>query len=240
LIVWAENSLDRDPRTNPEIFQPIVGELRAVGAPLLAGAILDEGARFTNSTILVTPEGEITQRYDKQHLVPFGEYVPIGFFRRLVPALDRELPTNGRAGTQPVLFTVAGARIGTAICFESTYPEVARGLVRAGAQLLVVNTNDASFGTSPASRQHLAMAQMRAIEFGRTVVQAAIAGPSAIIHADGRIEQRTGLFRPAVVRARVPLASGRSLYARAGGVLEMLYLLAAAAAAAWAFVRRRA
>jgi len=220
--VWPENSFDRDPRTDLEMFAPVIATLAHIGSPLLAGAILDDGARWRNSNLLIDPStGAIIERYDKVHLVPFGEYVPYRFFRSIVPALDRELPTNGIAGRRLVVFHVGGANVGTLICFESTYPELARSLVRDGGQMLIVTTNDASFGTSPAARQHLAATQMRAVELGRTVVQSAIAGISAIIQPDGTITSERGLFRAALMRARVKLASGQTPYARYGSDIEI-------------------
>jgi apolipoprotein N-acyltransferase len=221
LIVWPENSFDRDPRINPEMFGPVVTLIDRIGAPLLAGAILDAGDRFTNTNLLIEPTGQIVQQYDKVHLVPFGEYVPIHFFRSIVPALDRELPSDAIPGRKLVVFHVGAARIGTLICFESTYPELARGLVRDGAQILIVTTNNASFGTSPAARQHLAMSQMRAVELGRSVVHAAISGISAVIQPNGKITQEAGLFRPALLRARLPLATGETPYARYGSAIEV-------------------
>ena len=222
LIVWPENSFDRDPRLNADVFDPVVATIHKIGAPLLAGAILDAaGDRFTNTNLLIDPNGQIEQRYDKVHLVPFGEYVPWHFFRSLVPALDRELPTNAIPGKTLVVFHVGGARVGTLICFESTYPELARSLARDGAQILIVTTNNASFGTSPAARQHLAMSQMRAVESGRAVVHAAISGISAVIQPDGKITQESKLFTPALLRARLPLATGETPYARYGSMIEI-------------------
>ena len=222
LIVWPENSFDRDPRLNADMFDPVVSVLNRIGAPLLAGAILDApDGRFTNTNLLIEPNGEITQRYDKVHLVPFGEYVPWHFFRSLVPALDRELPSNAIAGKRLVVFRVGTARVGTLVCFESTYPELARGMVRDGAQILIVTTNNASFGTSPAAREHLAMSQMQAVSEGRAVIHAAISGISAVIQPNGKITQEAGLFRPALLRARLPLASGLTPYARYGSVIEL-------------------
>jgi apolipoprotein N-acyltransferase len=237
LIVWPENSFDRDPRANTAMFDPVVAEIRKIGAPLLAGAVLDEGARWTNSNLLVSNEnGAIVGRYDKVHLVPFGEYVPIPFARHIVPALDRELSVDGIAGTQVEPLTVGGRSVGTLICFESTYPELAREVVRRGAQIIVVTTNNASFGTSPAARQHLAMSQVRAVEEGRAVVHAAISGISAIVEPDGRIVRRAGLFRPALLRAALPLTDGRTPYARYGGFVELL--MCSGALAALALARR--
>jgi apolipoprotein N-acyltransferase len=220
LIVWPENSFDRDPRLNPEMFDPVLTLLNKIGAPLLAGAILDApDGRFTNTNLLIEPDGQIEQRYDKVHLVPFGEYVPWHFFRSIVPALDRELPSDAIAGKHLVVFKVDGG-VGTLICFESTYPELARSLVRDGARILIVTTNNASFGTSPAAREHLAMSQMQAVSEGRAVVHAAISGISAVIQPDGKITQEVGLFRPALLRARLPMASGLTPYARYGSAIE--------------------
>jgi apolipoprotein N-acyltransferase len=202
------------------MFDPVLTLLNKIGAPLLAGAILDApDGRFTNTNLLIEPDGQIEQRYDKVHLVPFGEYVPWHFFRSIVPALDRELPSDAIAGKHLVVFKVDGG-VGTLICFESTYPELARSLVRDGARILIVTTNNASFGTSPAAREHLAMSQMQAVSEGRAVVHAAISGISAVIQPDGKITQEVGLFRPALLRARLPMASGLTPYARYGSAIE--------------------
>jgi apolipoprotein N-acyltransferase len=138
-----------------------------------------------------------------------------------VPALDRELPSDAIAGRHLVVFDVGGHRVGSLICFESTYPQLARDLARNGAQIIVVTTNDASFGTSPAARAHLAMTQMRAVETGRVVVQTAIAGISAFIEPNGHIFKESHLFRPAILRGLLPLASGETPYDRYGSAIEI-------------------
>jgi apolipoprotein N-acyltransferase len=227
LVVWPENAFDRDPRVYPKLFAPVTDVVRELNAPLLFGAILDAGDRFTNSNLLLTPNGGLRQRYDKRHLVPFGEYVPVSAFRKIVPALDRELPTDGIAGRRPVVFNIGGIGVGSVICFESTYPELIRDEVKGGAQVIVVSTNNASMGTSPAARQHLAMSRMRAIESGRTVVHAAIAGVSAIIEPDGDVLQRSELFTPAVLRAEIPLSTGQTFFTRYGSAIEYVYVLGA-------------
>jgi len=226
LIVWPENALDRDPRRNPEIFAPIVRQVERIGAPLLVGAILDEGSSFTNSNLVVQPDGRVTGRYDKIHLVPFGEYVPWDFVRRINPVLASEVPVDGRAGERLTVFPIGDMRVGSVICFESTYPHLARNLVRSGAEVIVVTTNNASYGTSPAAAQHLAMSRMRAVENGRAVVHAAISGESAIIDPNGRVRAHAGLFEPALLRGTVPLAAGRTPYARFGAWIEAALVIA--------------
>jgi len=220
LVLWPENSFDRDPREWPQLFDPVLDLAAGIGAPFLIGAILDEGEHWTNSNLLLEPSGEITQRYDKIHMVPFGEYVPWTWARRLVPALDRELPLDGTPGKSPFVFQVGDARLGSLICFESTYPSLARALVRNGARVLVVTTNNASFGTSPAARQHLSMSRMRAVEHGVPLVQAAISGISAIVEPDGTIVKSAGLFTAASLRSALPLSDGRTPYTRYGAWIE--------------------
>lgn len=239
LVIWPENSFDRDPRQSA-LLDTMREAVNLLGAPFLVGAILDVPDGFVNANLVMEPGAPelITQRYDKVHLVPFGEYVPYGFFRRIVPVLDREIPQDGVAGERPVVFDVGAARVGSLICFESSYPELARTLVRDGSRVLVVTTNNATFGTSPLARQHLAASRMRAVELDRWVVHAAIAGVSAIVRPDGSVSQEAGLFVPALLRERVPLRDTRTPYARYGSWIEAV-LGAGALAVAAAAVRRR-
>lgn len=236
LVVWPENAVDRDPFTHPEIGQLIEQTVRKVGTPFIVGAILDaSGGRFRNTNILYAANGLPREKYTKIHLVPFGEYVPWTALRRYIKALE-QIPADGVPGTDPIVFDLGTTKVGTVICFESSYPSHAREFVREGAELLVVSTNDASFRRSPASAQHVAMSQLRAVEEGRSVVHAAISGISAVIDARGQIVQRTRMFTPAMVRRTVPLARGRTPYGRFGDAMELgmlglggLVVLAAAA-----------
>jgi apolipoprotein N-acyltransferase len=243
LVVWPENSVDRDPFTNPSVGTRIEETVRTVHAPFIVGAILDaEDGRFTNTNLLYGADGGVTARYNKIHLVPFGEYVPWHRLRRYVKELE-QIPSDGVPGTRPVIFTVGTAEVGTMICFESTYPSLARENVKEGADLLIVTTNNASFRRSPLARQHLAMSQLRAAEEGRTVLHAAIAGITAVIDPRGKIVTQTRLFRPALVRRTVELADGKTPYATFGDALELgiggLGVFAGLAAAAGMVGRRR-
>lgn len=245
LVVWPENALDRDPFNDPVAHDAVAEALRLTGAPLLVGAIVDgpDPKHFYNSNLYFEPDGALAGRYDKLHLVPFGEYVPWSWARRVVPALE-QVPTDGIPGRVPVVFDhAAGVRIGAVICFESSYPWLVRRFVRAGAEILVVSTNNATFGRSPLARQHLALSRLRAVETGRPVVHAAISGISAVIRPDGRIVREAGLFLPAVVRERVQAATGRTPYVAYGDWIDAGYGIGAAIAAVAACalaVRRRA
>jgi apolipoprotein N-acyltransferase len=216
LAVWPENSLDVDPRSDPALERAVRDAVRAVGVPVLAGAITEApGGRFHNEVLHYTPDGEVVTRYAKVHPVPFGEYVP---FRRFLGWVDelRAVPRDIAPGGRLTLFEVDGVRIGTPICFENTFPDLFRRFVAGGAELMVVATNDSSYADSPASREHVIMSELRAVETARWVVQAAISGESAVIDPRGRVVARTGLFERAILRAVVPSSEARTLYVRLG------------------------
>ncbi len=220
LVVWPENSVDRDPFANPEIGLRIEQVITDVGAPFIVGAILSGGGEgFRNTAIHYSSTGQAVATYDKIHLVPFGEYVPWTKLRDWIQALE-QIPEDGIPGSAPVVFRVGSAKVGTVICFESTYPRLVREFVGAGAEVIVVTTNNASFRRSPAARQHVQMSALRAVEQGRWVLHAAISGITAVVAPDGKIVERTGLFEQAVVRRDVELASGRTIYGRFGEPIE--------------------
>jgi apolipoprotein N-acyltransferase len=157
----------------------------------------------------------------KRHPAPFGEYIPLrSFFRHISKKVDlvREdfvsgdtLPSN--AG----VLTMGPARVGDVICFEVAYDSLVRDPVRQGANLLAVQTNNATFGRSQESVQQLAMSQLRAIEIGRAVVHISTVGVSAVILPNGKIERRSGLFRQEVLESDVPLRTSLTLATRVGG-----------------------
>jgi apolipoprotein N-acyltransferase len=238
LVVWGEGSVDEDPLTNPDRMARISEAARAVGAPLLVGATTDAGGgHLATDALLFTREGRFADRYRKRRLVPFGEYVPVAsLMAKLLPVTREGVPVDKAPGKRLAPLMVDGVPVGTIICWESTYAEDSRTLAREGAQLLLVSTNNASFGTGPASRQHLAASQLRAVEEGRTVVQAAVSGISAVVGPDGTASQETGLYQQATVRATVQPRSGFTLYARAGRFIEAVMLVVAAATAVFALL----
>jgi apolipoprotein N-acyltransferase len=240
LAVWPENSLDVDPTLDPVLRAEVTPAIAEVGAPTLAGAVVDAGGdRFRNEVIAYDGEGRIVGRYAKIHPVPFGEYVP---FRRLFGWVDqlRVVPRDIVPGTTPKVFDVAGARVGTPICFENTFPDLFRRFVANGATLMVVTTNDSSYGRSPASEEHVIFSQLRAVETGRWVVQAAISGESAVVDTHGRVRARTDLFTSAILRYDVPTSGATTPYTRLGDWFPWVCGAAVAAAlAAMAVGRRR-
>ncbi len=224
LIVFPESSMDADPRSDHYLRDHLVAVARRTHAWVLANAVADApahgrapaGAEALNLNVLFSPDGRVEGTYAKRHLVPFGEYVP--FRSVLEPRIHalRRIPRDFRAGHEPGIFEIAGHRVATVICFESAFGYQVRPLVRAGAQLIIVSTNNRSYERSANSAQHVAIGQMRAAETGRPLVQAAISGISAIIDANGVVHDRSALFERRVLRATVTTTSGETPYVRYG------------------------
>ena len=178
-----------------------------------------------NSAYLFTPEGEISGRYDKQHLVPFGEYVPFSSYVSL-PGPLVENSGNFSSGKPVKPLSCQGAAIGVLICFESIFPKLARDWTASGANLLVNITNDAWFGRSSAPWQHLSMAVIRAVENRRSLARAANTGVSALVDPLGRIIGASPLFQPFYLMAEVPLLQTNTIFVSFGYHFGLLCLLA--------------
>ncbi|CAN5615701.1 apolipoprotein N-acyltransferase [soil metagenome] len=229
LVLWPENASDIDPTDNPDAAQQIQRAVDAVGVPILVGALLDgPGPRHvTNAGLLWMPSGSQTpgdvERYVKRHPVPFGEYIPLRSLARAISKKVDLVANDMIAGKGNGLLTKTPYPVGDVICFEVAYDGLVRSSVRAGAQLLVIQTNNATFGHSGETYQQLAMSQLRAVEHGRTVVQVATSGKSAIIDADGRILAESGaLFTPDVLVRTVGLRTSTTLATRLGAIPEWL------------------
>ena len=225
LAVWGEGALDPGAANDPATMALVRGVIARAGAPTLVGAVLDDpGGRQSTSVLLFGGSGEQAGRYDKVHLVPFGEYVP--WRRRLawISALQ-QIPVDRTPGASVHTLSAPGLpAIGTPICFENSFPDLTRAFVRAGARFLVVTVNNASYGTTAASAQHLQMSQMRAVEDGRWVVDAAVSGISAFVDPSGRIVARAGLFRPTILRHTILASAAITPYVRLGDWLPWLCL----------------
>jgi apolipoprotein N-acyltransferase len=215
LAVWPENSLDQDPRLDPQLQSKIASVVRTVGAPTLVGGVSSAGGRLFNTIFAYGPDGRILETYDKVHLVPFGEYVPFGSFFRWTERYRRG-NADFTPGSRIRVFRLAGTTVGTPICFENAFPNLFRSFVSEGARLMVVTTNDSSFLRSPASREHVEFSELRAVETGRWVVQAAVSGESAVVDPRGRVVARTGLFTREILRFDIPTSTVRTLYVRFG------------------------
>jgi apolipoprotein N-acyltransferase len=242
LVVWGEGAADADPLVNPDRQAAVGRAAAAAGAPVLLGATtrVDDTHRATEA-LLFTPGGRLADRYRKRRLVPFGEFVPLGgLLGRLIPATREGVPYDKVPGDRLEPLLVDGVPVGPLICWESAYPVDARQLTRDGARVLVILTNNASFGTGAGPRQHLAAGQLRAVEEGRTIVQAAVTGISALIEPSGATSQTTGLYQETVLRVRAAPRDARTPYARYGrGVEAGLVGMAVAGVVAGLLLGRR-
>jgi apolipoprotein N-acyltransferase len=242
LVVWPENSSDIDPLRNADAAARIAQAAAAIEAPILVGALLrnpgEDGPR--NAGIVWQPGTGPGQTYVKRHPVPFAEYIPLRALARLVyPEVDQRVRDDFIAGAEPGVLIVGPAVVGDVICFEVAYDSIVRDTVTGGAQLLAVQTNNATFNVAEA-RQQLAMVRLRAVEHGRDSLMASTVGVSAFVGADGRVHDATGFFTPDVVVREMTLASTRTVATSAGAAPELALLAAAAAAlVAAAAVRRR-
>ena len=217
VVLWPENASDLDPYRQADARQVIDTAVRAVGVPTRVGAVLlrDDG-RLTNASIVWDPVTGAGDRYAKRHPVPFGEYIPDrAFFRRISSQVDL-VSRDFAPGSAVGLLNLGPARLGVAICFEVAYDDLVRDTVRAGADLLVVQTNNATFGYTDEAVQQLAMSRLRAIEHGRAVAHVSTVGVSALIAPDGRVLTRSSLFTPEVLQATLPLRTGLTLSDRLG------------------------
>ena len=212
LVVWPETAMPYhyDPE---EVKGGVVGELaRSTSTYILTGSPSynynpeTKEVSYFNSAFLIDPSGKTVGRYDKFHLVPFGEYLPL---RGLLPF---EKLTAGigdfTEGPGPVPIEFEDASIGTLICFESIFPEIARGHVRGGATLLATITNDAWFGRTAAPYQHFQMSVFRAVENRSYLVRSANTGISGVIDPVGRVRKTTGLFERVLIVDEVGLRQG--------------------------------
>lgn len=246
VVLWPENGSDIDPRVDAEAGAGVGAAARALDAPILVGTLEypETGGRL-NISLLWDPETGPGDQYAKQHPAPFAEYIPMRSVARLFSdAVDR-VRTDMLPGTEVGLVALPSDRLGrdvglaTVICFEVAYDDIVRDAVAAGGEVLVVPTNNATFGRTDESTQQLAMSRLRAIEHGRATVQISTVGVSAVIAPNGVVREQTGLFTAEQMVASLPLRSSLTPATRYGDavlwsfrVLSVLVLVAGAAGAA--------
>jgi apolipoprotein N-acyltransferase len=238
LAVWGEGALDPGAVADPDVRTAVSQVVAEVGAPTLIGAVVDDpdGTQHT-SVLQLDASGREVDRYDKTHLVPFGEYVPFRSRLGWIDAID-QVPVDRTPGASTHLLSSPGLPpFATPICFENSFPSITRAIVAEGAGFVVVPVNNASYGFTAASAQHLQMSQMRAIETGRWYVNAAISGISAFVDPSGRIVASADLFERDILRHTIRASDRRTWYVRLGEWLPWLAL--GFLAVAFAIPRRR-
>jgi len=226
LVVWPENASDIDPLRNADAAAVIDDAAREVGVPILVGAVLQPDDRTVENAILRWEPGTgFTGKYVKRHIQPFGEYIPLRPVARLVSRDADRVRRDMVRGDQVGVLDVAGTRVAVATCYEVAFDAVVADAVRAGGTVLVVPTNNATFGYTEMTYQQLAMSRVRAVEHSRAVLVAATSGVSAIVRPDGTVAEQTGLFTPDALVASVPLRTTVTLATRLGAAVEWLLVI---------------
>jgi apolipoprotein N-acyltransferase len=240
LVIWPENSSDIDPLRNADAAAQIDRAARAVGVPILVGAVLrnPDGQTTSNSSLVWEAGVGVVERNDKRRIQPFGEYMPWReFFRHFSSYVDRAgyfVPGPG-----PGAVDMAGVRVGIAICWEVAFDDLVADSVDAGATVLAVPSNNATFGLSEMTYQQLAMSRVRAVEHDRSVIVATTSGVSATITPDGTVTASTQQFTPDVLVDRTALRDTTTLASRWRSVPEWVLVALGVGAVGVALVSRR-
>lgn len=240
-VLWPENSTDIDPYSDPSVYADIQRAADAVGVPVLVGAMVrgPGPVDVRNQGIVWEPGTGPGQTYSKKHPVPFGEYIPHrAQLAKLFERLD-QIPRDMVPGTDTGLLDLAGYPVGDVICFEVAYDELVHEVVGDGAQLLVVQTNNATYMGTGQVEQQFAIARLRALETDRYVAVVATNGISGLVAPDGSVVQRATPRTQVVLEDDLPLRSGLTPAVRFGSALQVALILLAAGAVLVAIVRSR-
>jgi apolipoprotein N-acyltransferase len=224
LVVWPENASDIDPLVDQDADARarIQQAADAIGVPIVLGAVLlGPGEHARNATLVWLPATGMSHMYVKRHPVPFAEYMPLRSVARLVSDRVDLVRTDFVPGDRPGVVRAGPATLGVAICFEVAYDGLVRDTVTGGAQLLVVQTNNADFTPAEATQQ-LAMVRLRAVEHGRDGLMVSTVGISGFVRADGTSQDETGFNTPAVRLRQLRLGGERTLAAGLGPVPEYI------------------
>ncbi len=233
LVVWPETATPFYFLANTRLTKLVQDSIIDTGTHFLIGSPFymrtADRAAYYNSAYLIQPDGTVSGRYDKVHLVPYGEYVPL---KRWLPFLGKIVAEVGdfSAGNKGDTLIWDQNRLGVLICYEAIFPDLARALVSNHADLLVNITNDAWFGRTGAAQQHFSMAVFRAVENRRALVRAANTGISGYIDPVGRILRTSPLFERHVMNHTVPLMRSTTIYSQGGDLFALACLMIGALA----------
>ncbi|HEY0261343.1 MAG TPA: apolipoprotein N-acyltransferase [Lacisediminihabitans sp.] len=209
VVVWPENASDLDPLTNAYAAQTLDYVTKNTGAPLVTGTITEDKKGRTFNSLLLWENGKgSVDQYDKIHPVPFAEYLPDRkFWYPLAPSLFDLVPRDYSFGQRNNVFTINGAVAGLAICFDIVDDSLIQRMIDSGAQYILAPTNNADFGHTDESRQQVAIARLRAIETGRSLVNTSTVGVSAMFGPDGRVIAQLPTFTAGHLIERIPLST---------------------------------
>ena len=229
VLVWPEGSTETSPLTDPDTAA-VFGEIsRQVGAPFIGWAVTSRQDRTYNTAVLWDGEDGAVDLYDKKHPVPFGEYIPDReFWRPFAPDLIDLVQRDYTPGTTDPIFTIGDVPVGINICFDIVDDQVLRDSVLQGGQVIFASSNNADFGRTDQSAQQLAIARIRALELGRSVVNISTVGLSAVIAPDGRTLRQLPWYTPGTILEDVPLSTTITPAASAGRHIELTVISVAA------------
>lgn len=246
LIVWGENSLDRDPRDDSEARKILTDVVDEAGVPFIVGVVRYDTARY-NELITWYPGGQTEDSYTKQRPVPFGEYIPLREYLSILSKETAKVSVDMVGGTDPGILEIdiphrPSTRAAVGICFEAAYEDTFAEGVRLGGEFIVVPTNNSSFGYAPEALQQLQMVRLRAMSLSRSAMQVSTNGVSAIVRPNGEMRSTTGLFESAWRVEGIPLRntltfSARHLHELSIGVQVIVGLLATVGLVS--FIRKR-
>lgn len=240
IVLWPENSSDIDPLHDEGARLTIDAAVKAIGVPTEVGTLVQNpgpDGKLYNTLINWSPTSGPGAIYEKRHIQPFGEYMPM---RSIAEKFSKDVDLvreDFTPGTKVGVFTMAGIKVGFATCYEAAFDNDVRDPVTAGAEILAVPSNNATFDRSEMTYQQLAMDQVRAVEHSRAVVVPTTSGVSAIIRPDGTVAQRSGMFTPAILEEKVPLRTSLTPATRLGTGPEWLLVAVGAAGVVLVVVR---
>jgi len=236
LVVWPESStgFNNDPGVHSRVQNDISTEaLRLDSYFLIGGDRPVQKEYFENYGIFINREGEVVDQYLKQHPVPFGEYIPFRKYLDWIPPLAL-VPRDMIRGDGQKIFIVNDTKISTVISFEGSFQRYIRNSVLDGAELVVILTNQASYGESGMSDQFILMSRANAISNERPIVHAAITGKSAFIDHNGKVISKTELFETTTLNEKLEVRQTETPYSKYGNYLNYIFIIFGALT----FVRR--
>lgn len=223
MVVWPEGSADLDPTRDWSSAAVLNNLSTRLSAPMIVGTITHRGGKYFNTSLLWKAGKGAVAYYDKKHPVPFGEYVPDrSFWLPFAPDLLGLIGRQYTPGTRPNVFDVNGVKAGVSICFDIVDDQLTTDMMNGGAQVILAQTNNADFGRTKENMQQLAIARLRAIETGRSLVNISTVGTSQVIDPDGRTIDQIPAYRPGAMLTTVPLGVGTTPATLLSRAIEVL------------------